>query len=205
MIKGILVLFLGTLYAWPARAANDPVAFLSGHVSGFLLPEYETIELKLNQGFRLGFGGSLGIRVINTAYMTTSVTYLQRTGTTSMYSWDPYLFRMHRYEGEETFREIRVDLGPLLRTQLNSNLWIDLQCGATYLDLSLVGTSVDDGGPFWGGYLAAGLEHCPSRLASVFLGVKYRYLQKQSADFGGFQIELGFRWFIAAGGQDSEP
>jgi hypothetical protein len=168
------------------------------------MPEFETLDLNLNRGFKLGFGGSLGIRVVNTMYMAVSVTYLQRTGTSSMYAWDQYLNQLHRFDQEESYGEVFLDLGPLLRKQLNSDLWFNLQCGATYLDLSL-GTSANDGRPFWGAYGAAALEHCPSQVASVFLGIRYRYLQKQSADFGGIQFELGFRWFLNGGDQDPEP
>jgi hypothetical protein len=135
--------------------------------------------------------------------MTASVTYLQREGTRTFFSWDPYCFQMHNYEQQETFRESRVDLGPLLRTRLNSDLWFIMQCGATHLDLSL-GTSVDDGRPFWGAYAGAGLEQSPSEFASVFLAVRHRFLQIQSTDFGGIQVEMGFRWLISGGDQDHE-
>jgi hypothetical protein len=64
-VGGPLVLTLWTLCACPSNAADDPVAFLSGHLGGVAVSGYETPELNLRRGFTIGFGGSLGIRVIN--------------------------------------------------------------------------------------------------------------------------------------------
>jgi hypothetical protein len=184
MIRSLLLLFLACVH--PTRAANDPVAFLGANVGGFIMPKFETIDVSLDQGFVLGFGGLLGVRVANTIYLTTSVTYLQRTGAKFFNSWDPNLYQVHRNENQEKYGEVRIDIGPMLRTELTPDLWLNPEFGATYLDLSLGRTtSVDNGTAFWGGYIGIGIEHRPAEIASICIAVKYRYLQKQSADFGG--------------------
>ncbi len=86
MIRSLSLLFLIPACGHVTKAAIDPVAFLAGNVGGFIMPKVETIDISLEQGFTLGFGGSLGVRVVNTIYLTTSVSYLRRTGTKSLYS-----------------------------------------------------------------------------------------------------------------------
>jgi hypothetical protein len=199
MTRSLLLLFFISACMHPTRAANDPVAFLAGNVGAFIMPKFETIDLSLDQGFMLGFGGSLGVRVVNTIYVTTSITYLRRTGTKSLYSWYPNPYQMHRNEVQEKYGEVRIDIGPLLRTELAPLLWLNPEFGATYLGLSLGRTtSVDNGTAFWGGYVGIGIEHRPAEIASMCIAVKYRHLQKQSADFGGLQIQLGLRFLISS-------
>jgi hypothetical protein len=194
----VVLFVLASMLSSVAIAQSDAPVFLSGNVSGFILPKFETNELILDQGFVLGFGGSLGVRIISPLYVSASVTYLQRSGSRSAYSFDPILFQARRHENVEKFGEIRIDVGPELRNQLGSSLWLNADVGTTYLSLSLgKSTSIDDGRPFWGAYAGAGLEHSTGSIASMVLAVKYRYLQKQAADFGGVQVQFSVRFLIS--------
>lgn len=200
MLTRLSALFLVPVCCSSTLAAGDPFAFFAGTANGFIIPSFENNEIRLEDGFVLGFGASLGVRVAPTVFMTASATYFARTGTESFSSFSQGPFQMHTSESRKTFREIRLDLGPLLRTELGPSLRLNPEVGVTYLALSL-GTSINGGTPFWGAYAGCGLEHTPTPIASLCFSVRYRYLRKQSADFGGVQIQAAFRFLIGSDGQ----
>jgi hypothetical protein len=180
-------------------AQSNPQAYFSLGLSGFFIPSYETFDLSLDRGLSLGFGPTIGVQLSGLAYAQLSVSYLRRSASqiTFSSSFVGGVFRQSRTSTDKSFPEVRLDFGPLTRLPINEHSWLNAELGITYLSLSLgSSSSIDSGTPFWGGYLGVGFEYLLVQSASLELDCRYRHLQKNSADFGGIQCQIGFRYLL---------